>query len=187
MKILRVQKNKILFENGAEFSLPKNTIREYNLKESMEITGESYMLLAESSALSFSYWLLAKRDYSTMELETKLLTKYKEKTIISKVIQRLNDMCYLNDYEFAKSFIESHKTWGKKKIEYQLALKGIKGSAVRELLNENTDSEICEIQKHDPPTFPHIGCYCPGGASGAVRLGLLLAKGDCHAWLRRIP
>ncbi len=79
MKILRVQKNKILFENGAEFSLPKNTIREYNLKESMEITGESYMLLAESSALSFSYWLLAKRDYSTMELETKLLTKYKEK------------------------------------------------------------------------------------------------------------
>ncbi len=26
-------------------------------------------------------------------------------------------------------------------------MKGIKGSAVRELLNENTDSEICEIQK----------------------------------------
>ena len=93
MKILRIQKNKILFENGAEFSLQKNIIKEYNMKESMEIDRESYMLLAESSALSFSYWLLGKRDYSTKELETKLLTKYKEKIIISKVIQRLNDMC----------------------------------------------------------------------------------------------
>lgn len=147
MKILRIQKNKILFENKAEFSLTKNVIKEYNLKESMEIDDESYMLLAESSALSFSYWLLAKRDYSILELETKLLTKYKEKIIISKVIKKLNDMCYLNDYDFAKSFIETHKNWGKKKIEYQLALKGVKGSIVKELLDENIDNEILEIQK----------------------------------------
>lgn len=147
MKILKVQKNKILFENGAEFSLPKNIIKEYNLEESMEIPCESYLLLAESSALSFSYWLLAKKDYSTRDLETKLLTKYKEKTIISKVIEELNNRCYLDDAEFAKSFIESHKNWGKKKIEYQLALKGIKISLVRELLEGNEDNEILEIQK----------------------------------------
>ena len=60
MKILEIQKNKILFENGANFSLAKDTIKKYNLKESMEIDNESYMLLAESSALSFSYWLLEK-------------------------------------------------------------------------------------------------------------------------------
>ncbi len=147
MKILRIQKNKILFENGAEFSLPKNIIKENSLKESMEIDFESYMLLAESSALSFSYWLLAKRDYSRRELETKLLTKYKEKTIISKVITRLNDMCYLNDYDFAKSFIENHKNWGKKKLEYQLMMKGVSSSILGELLSENIDNEISEIQK----------------------------------------
>lgn len=147
MKILRIQKNKIFFENGAEFSLSKALIKEYNLKESMEISNENYLFLAESSALSFSYWLLAKRDYSTKELETKLLTKYKEKTIISKMITKLNDMCYLNDYEFAKSFIESHKTWGKKKIEYNLLLKGIKSSTIKELLCENIENEILEIQK----------------------------------------
>ena len=147
MKILEIQKNKILFENGANFSLTKDTIKKYRLKESMEIDNESYMLLAESSALSFSYWLLEKRDYSKKELETKLLTKYKEKIIISKVITKLNNMCYLNDGDFAKSFIESHKNWGKKKLEYQLALKGIKGSLVRELLSENIDNEITEIQK----------------------------------------
>lgn len=147
MKILEIQKNKILFENGACFSLTKDTIREYKLKESMEIDYESYKFLAESSALSFSYWLLEKRDYSKRELETKLLTKYKEKTIISKVITRLNDMCYLNDYEFAESFILSHKNWGKKKLEYQLALKGVSSSIVRELLEENIDNEISEIQR----------------------------------------
>ena len=147
MKILRIQKNKILFENGAEFSLQKNIIKEYNMKESMEIDNESYMLLAESSALSFSYWLLEKRDYSKKELETKLLTKYKEKTIISKVISLLNDRCYLNDYEFAESFINSHKNWGRKKLEYQLMLKGISLSSVRELLEDNTDREMEEIQK----------------------------------------
>ena len=147
MKILAIQKNKILFENGAEFSLTKDTIREYKLKESMEIDYENYKFLAESSALSFSYWLLAKRDYSTRELETKLLTKYKEKTIISKVITQLNDRCYLNDYEFAQSFINSHKSWGKKKLEYQLRLKGVSSSDINELLDENTENEIEEIQK----------------------------------------
>lgn len=147
MKILEIQKNKILFENGASFSLTKDTIREYKLKESMEIDYENYKFLAESSALSFSYWLLAKRDYSKRELEIKLLTKYKEKTIISKVITQLNHMCYLNDYEFAKSFINSHKNWGKKKIEYQLKLKGVSSSTIRELLEENIDNEISEIQK----------------------------------------
>ncbi|WP_300356769.1 regulatory protein RecX [Fusobacterium sp.] len=147
MKILKIQKNKILFGNGAEFSLPRVTIKEYKLSEGMEISDESYMLLAESSALSFSYWLLSKRDYSTKELETKLLTKYKEKTIISKMIAKLNDMCYLNDYDFAKSFIESHKSWGNKKIEYHLILKGIKSSTIRELLNDNIENEILEIQK----------------------------------------
>lgn len=147
MKILEIQKNKILFENGANFSLTKDMIKKYRLKESMEIDNESYMLLAESSALSFSYWLLEKRDYSKKELETKLLTKYKEKTIISKVISLLNDRCYLNDYEFAESFINSHKNWGRKKLEYQLMLKGISLSSVRELLEDNTDREMEEIQK----------------------------------------
>ena len=147
MKILEIRKNKILFENGANFSLTKDTIKKYKLKESMEIDNESYMLLAESSALSFSYWLLEKRDYSTKELETKLLTKYKEKTIISKVITQLNDRCYLNDYEFAQSFINSHKSWGKKKLEYQLRLKGVSSSDINELLDENTENEIEEIQK----------------------------------------
>lgn len=147
MKILQIQKNKIFFENGAEFSLSKSTIKEYKLEESMEIDRDTYMYLAESSALSFSYWLLGKKDYSKKELEIKLLTKYKEKTIISKVINQLNDMCYLNDYDFAESFISSHKNWGKKKLEFHLVSKGIDISIVKELLEDNEENEINSIQK----------------------------------------
>lgn len=84
MKILKIKKNKLTFENGIEFSLSKNIITEYQLKENQELDEKTYMFLAKTSALSYSYWLLARKDYSRGELKNKLYTKYKNKTLIDR-------------------------------------------------------------------------------------------------------
>lgn len=147
MKILKIQKNKIFFENNISFSLQKNLINKLHLKEGSIIEKNLYINLLKDSALDYSYWLLSKRDYSKKELQIKLLTKYKETTIISSVITLLDDKCYLNDSQFAENFLASHKTWGKKKLSYFLYLKGIDNFLIEKLLKDNTYNELDNIKK----------------------------------------
>lgn len=147
MKVIKIQKNKIYFENNICFSIPKNRIKELNLIEGKFLENRLYLEILKESALSFSYWLLTKRDYSIKELRIKLLTKYKEPTIISDIISLLNDRCYLDDSRFAKSFINTHTHWGRKKLEYFLILKGVNESIIQNLLNENSSHEFEEIKK----------------------------------------
>lgn len=147
MRILKLQKNKILFENGVEISLQKKTIDEYNLKEGAVLERELYLNLVERAVLSFSYWLLEKRDYSEKEITTKLVMKYREKNIVLNVVARLKELNYLNDADYAVSFINCHKSWGSRKLEYNLLLKGVDRSVIKELLEDNRDNEIEEIKK----------------------------------------
>lgn len=147
MKILSIQKNKILFDNEISFSISKNIINEYNLKEGGEITEEVYLYLLESSALSFSYWLLEKKDYPIKEFKDKLMIKYRNINIITEIIESLKEKNYLNDYDFTTSYVNSHKKWGRKKLEYNLFLKGINKEILKNILDENTDSEINEITR----------------------------------------
>ncbi|WP_163470219.1 regulatory protein RecX [Fusobacterium sp. IOR10] len=147
MKVIKIQKSKIYFENNVCFSIPKNKIKELNLTEGKCLENKLYLEILKESALSFSYWLLTKRDYSIKELRIKLLTKYKEPTIISDIISLLNDRCYLDDWRFAKGFINTHTHWGRKKLEYFLALKGVDESIITNLLNENNPHEFEEIKK----------------------------------------
>lgn len=147
MKILKVQRNKILFENNVEISLQKTTIDEYKLKEGVEIEKDVYLNLVERAALSFSYWLLAKRDYSTKEFTSKLIMKYREKNIIINIVEKFKKLNYLNDENFALSYINSHKSWGNKKLEYNLLLKGIDRNIIHSLLEDNIEDELKEIEK----------------------------------------
>lgn len=147
MKILKLQKNKILFENGVEISHQKKTIDEYKLKEGIDLAKDIYLELVERAVLSFSYWLLEKRDYSVREITTKLVMKYREKDIVLKIVEKLKGHNYLNDRDFAVSFINCHKSWGSRKLEYNLLMKGVDRNIIRELLEDNQDDEIEEIKK----------------------------------------
>lgn len=147
MKILKIQRNKILFENNVEINLQKTTIEEYNLKEGVELDKDTYLELIERAALSFSYWLLAKRDYSIKEFTSKLMIKYREKNIIINIIKKFKELNYLNDEDFALSYINCHKNWGNKKLEYNLLLKGIDRNIIQNLLENNIEKELKEIEK----------------------------------------
>lgn len=138
--------NKIYFDEFFYLDLNRQTIQEFNLKERDEISQDEYRELVRRRAESMGYFLLSKRDYSQKELYTKLLSKYREKEIINSVVEKFVEMNYINDYDYAQSYINSHN-YSKKKMEFMLLQKGINLSVIREILSECNSQELEEIRK----------------------------------------
>ena len=71
--------------------------------------------------------LQARRDHSSMELESKLRSLGFRDEAIVRAIELGRERRYLDDRRFASSFIAERKRrgWGRKKIEFELKRKGI--------------------------------------------------------------
>lgn len=78
-------------------------------------------------AYSYTVYLLAKREYSKLELIQKLTLKEYQPDDIDGVIAKLIEQDYQNDERFAKSFVKMRVNQGKGKllISQQLKQKGI--------------------------------------------------------------
>lgn len=147
MKLKRVLKNKYLFENGLTLSLGSELINKYDLKRREELSHEEYLKVLELAALSTSYYYLSKRDYTRKELYLKLIQKYWEKSIVINVLNKLINDRVIDDFEFALNYVKNKKA-SRKKIEYDLKLKGIELDVIKEILeNFNEDDELNEISK----------------------------------------
>lgn len=147
MKLKRLLKNKYLFENGLSIGLNNEIVNKYDLKRREELSHEEYLQVLELAALSTSYYYLAKRDYTKKEIYNKLLQKYWEKNPILKVIKRLEEAGYIDDKEFAISYVKIKKC-GKKKIIYDLKLKGITSEVIEEALSfYEEEDELEELSR----------------------------------------
>ncbi|MGL4357251.1 regulatory protein RecX [Cetobacterium sp.] len=147
MKLKRLLKNNYLFENGLNIGLNNEIVNKYDLKKREELSHEEYLQVLELAALSTSYYYLAKRDYSKKEIYTKLVQKYWEKSVVLKVIKLLEELEYINDLEFAQNFVKNRKG-ARKKLEYDLKLKGISSEIIKESLNYyESDDELEELSK----------------------------------------
>lgn len=147
VKIEKVIGNKVYFQNGLIIGLSRTIISEYNLKRREMLSDEEYMKILEIAALSTSYYLLSKRDYSKRELFEKLYGKYFNKEIINKVMEILKDKGYLDDYEFARGYVNTH-SYGKVKMTFMLKQKGITSDIIEEVLEDNRDEELENLRKH---------------------------------------
>lgn len=147
LKLKKLLKNKFLFENGLSIGLNNEIINKYDLKRREELSHEEYLQVLELAALSTSYYYLAKRDYSKKEIYNKLLQKYWEKSSVLKVVYRLEELGYIDDREFATSYVKS-KRCGRKKVEYELKGKGISSEIIEEVLSSyEGESELEELSK----------------------------------------
>ena len=90
-----------------------------------------------------------KEEREKYKLRTKELPLFSDDDI-EKIITRLIEKGYLNDYEFAKYFLENRnakKGTSIKKLKLELIKKGISQTVIDELLNENLRTDEDEIQK----------------------------------------
>lgn len=71
--------------------------------------------------------LQARRDHSSMELESKLQAMGFRDEAIARAIELGRERRYLDDRRFSSSFIAERKRrgWGRKKIEFELKRRGI--------------------------------------------------------------
>lgn len=99
------------------------------------------------SALKYSLWLLERRDYSTREIQSKLLKKEYSAEEIEETIERLEFLKFLDDERFAKRFTENQHRLGKsgnRLIYLKLLKKGISQEIIKKYLVD-VDQEAVEL------------------------------------------
>lgn len=151
--VQKKNKNRVsVFVDGEySFSLEQIDALRLSLKIGMEITDadikkyniESNLGKARAKAGD----MLSRRAYCTHEFKTKLLDKGFDNVIVNAVADEFSELGYLNDFEYAKMYIEDAriKLKGDKKIAYELSLKGVSEKVARDALYECESVPLDEL------------------------------------------
>lgn len=146
---ITLQKNKSranVFLNG-EFVCGLNniTLVKNGLKIGTVIQKENLLKIYNESEIEGAYEkalsLLSRQKYTKKAIVDKLKAKGYDSEIIENVINKLAEYGYINDEDFAKSFINCNSTKSKHAIEANLMQKGIKREVIKEVLENSTTKE----------------------------------------------
>lgn len=105
-------------------------------------------------SLSYAFWLLGRRAYTTAELREKLLGKQAEPEVVTRVIARLSELRYLDDKGYAESFVRSRQPRkGRMALRRELFRKGVSEQVVDEALGAlELDTQVATaaalLEKH---------------------------------------
>lgn len=151
MKILKLQKNKIFLEDGTIVDVNPDIIYEYKLKKDMDIS-KIYKKVLYASIKQKAFFYISLKDRTKYELKCKLRAKYNDIEIIENVIEYMETQKYINDIDYATSYILTHKNSKQKNI-VKLMQKGIKKADIdlayedisEEIENENLEMEIKKL------------------------------------------
>ena len=105
-----------------------------------QLLDEEELLDAKQAAFN----LLSYRQRSKQELKERLLRKDYSLEVINQVIKVLERLDYLDDYQFAISWIKDRitKGFGPYRIKNQLKEKGISNDIIEKCLKEEYNSEL---------------------------------------------
>lgn len=99
-----------------------------------------------SKARDKAFDILSRRPLSKKELGDKLCEKGYDEIIISEVINELETLGYIDDYDYAMLFLEhcNEKMWGIKKIRYEMSHRGISHEIIEDVLSSQNEYERIE-------------------------------------------
>jgi len=137
MKIQKLTSNRLYYSDDEFYRVNIDIITEFQLKKNMIIEGQTEKKLLIELLLFRTYGYLIKRDYTEKEIRNKLRMEFPKDAPYDELIEKLKEKSYLNDYSYAKNFIETKK-FSKKKIYYELIMRGIK--------KEDIDSVYSEVE-----------------------------------------
>ena len=128
MKINRIYRNKIYLDTDEIMDISPLIRQKYDLKVNDDIE-RFYDEISYEASLEKGIFLISLKDRTKKEVRLKLEEKYRNKGAILRAIEKLEEFGYLNDLNYAVSYIES-KTYGKNRISYNLFQKGIDRNTV---------------------------------------------------------
>lgn len=131
----------LFFENGSKIILDYRVVIDNRLKPGDSLSEETIKYLINRSELNRikdqAFRFLSFRHHSSHELKLKLIKKNHPKNLIEEVISELIENKYLNDYDFAKSYIEekiTRKKSGSIKLKSGLMQKGVDRNIIDNLI-----------------------------------------------------
>ena len=128
MKINRIYRNKIYLDTEEIMDISPLIRQKYDLKVNDSIE-RFYDEISYEASLEKGIFLISLKDRAKKEVQLKLEEKFWNRNAVLKAIEKLEEFGYLNDLNYAISYIES-KTYGKNRISYNLFQKGIDRSTV---------------------------------------------------------
>lgn len=136
VKITKIQKAKkhlsSVYIDGEFYALlDDDIIYQNNIKENDDVTLDDMEVLRDKSefkrAREKALYLLDFKDYSSYDMQKKLSKDY-DSDVVLQVIKSLEDMSFINDYDYAKRYANTLlklKNFSGKRIKLELLKKGI--------------------------------------------------------------
>lgn len=146
-KINRLTKYRLYFEDGQILPINPDIIYYFKLKENMDIS-DIYSSVLYESLKNKALFYLSQKSRTKYELISKLKQISSEK-IIYKICEDLEQNGYIDDYDYAMSYILTHKD-SKLKNTIKLMQKGIEKKIIDDVYididydieKDNLDNEI---------------------------------------------
>ena len=147
MKINKIYRNKIYLDTEEIMDISPLIRQKYDLKVNDNIE-RFYDEISYEASFEKGIFLISLKDRTKKEVRLKLEEKFWNKNAVLKAIEKLEEFGYLNDLNYAISYIES-KTYGKNRISYNLFQKGIDRSTVEKaylILYEEKEENIDDVK-----------------------------------------
>ena len=128
MKINKIYRNKIYLDTEEIMDISPLIRQKYDLKVNDNIE-RFYDEISYEASLEKGIFLISLKDRTKKEIRLKLQEKFRNKSAILQAIEKLEELGYLNDLNYAISYIEG-RTYGKNRISYNLFQKGIDKATV---------------------------------------------------------
>lgn len=153
--IVRLDKRKTkIICDETTFPLYIGEIKKFDIHTDMMISDDLYKVIFDEilykRAKERSLHLIEKMDRTEYQIRTKLKEGYYPDEVIERVIAFLNKYNYINDFDYARRYVEYfRKNKSSRLIFIDLAKKGINKDIISEIKLEldNDDNEMSQIFK----------------------------------------
>ena len=119
----------------------------YDLKANDNIE-RFYDEISYEASLEKGIFLISLKDRTKKELQLKLEEKYQNKAAVLRATEKLEELGYSNDLNYAMSYIES-KTYGKNRVSYNLFQKGVRKDIIEKAylaLDEEKEENVEDVK-----------------------------------------
>ncbi len=138
---LTKSRSKVEIDGEFAFVLYKGELRSFKIKIGNEITEDTYREITEKilpkRAKLRCMNLLKSRDYTTKQMERKLIEGFFPRQAIEEAIDYVTGYGYLDDERYARQYIEYYATTkSRRKLLLDLTQKGIEKDLIQRLFYE---------------------------------------------------
>ena len=145
MIIEKIQKNKLYLSNEEIIDISPSIKQRYGLKVSDDIES-LYDDISYEASLEKGIFLLSLKDRTKKEIQMKLNEKYRNEKMVEKAVLKLIELGYIDDLNYAISYINSRK-YGKQRIIYNLLQKGLNKEKIEEAYSTIQDETEKDIEE----------------------------------------